>query len=604
MHRRLAYAAFVLLLGAACGSESDPGGTDPDGPGSGEPCKIDLSAFIERDGDGAPASVKKVASAADLPGGPGAKGRVGDWLLQNDRIRVVIQGVADEPGASPYGGGVIDADLARSGGEGRDIVGKVMPLFAFGRTIRPVAEADFVVVSDGSDGKAAVLGVTSKDVPARGLAVTRAIDEHLPAGKLAVDPGAPLGVNVTQYYILAPGARRVRSVTAFCSKAEAPRVIAVGDSVIPGAAAEQYLPDLDGDSGGWGTAEGITAAPWLAYQGDGAAYAVVPGDGSGRNVVLTSEGVGITVQGTDSLVPYTKFIEASLPPAGAVVVPPGGSAWYERSIVVGITIDDVVQAVFSMRGVETGRISGKVDGGFEGGAGARVLVTADGKPVTVFTADVEGRFDGLLPAGTYSLSASLPRMIGPEVQVEVAAGAAATADLTLPGAGRLEVRLEEFDPREGDPEPVPGRAVVRCVGETCNTLADKKKERFFREVTAMPTDAENVVWVGHFTGSGNLFVDLLPGTYDVIFSNGPEYDVYPKTFTNDGKGLQKTVDAGRHEKVIGRIPRVVDSPGWISADLRVRSYASTDSRVSETQRLAGLVADGVEVMVSADRNAV
>jgi len=592
MHRVFVVACAILLGAGACSSGESPEAGGPQSP----KCEIDLSPFTSPDGAGGNPSVRAIASSADLVGGPAARGQVGDWILENDRIRVVVQGPRDDVGASPFGGSIIDVDVVRPGGAGKDVLGGIAPFHSFGRTIRPGGANDFEVVASGANG-AAVLAISARDVPARGVALARAIDEGLPGGPLAVDPEVAPGVDVTHYYILTAGAQRVRSVTAFCNGSGASKVLAVGDVVSPGAADERFEPT----ERGWAKADGNFDSPWVAYQGRDSAFALVPGSGAGPNVVVSRGGIDVTVQGTDSLIPYTRNVDAAMPPAGAVVVPGGGSASYERSLVVGASVGDVAQAIFAIGGQELGRVSGTVTGGFDGGAGARILVTRDGATVTVLTADAGRAFDALLPAGRYAFSASLPGMIGDEVQVDVTAGGSATATLELPMAGRLEVRLDEFDPRFSDATPAPGRAVVRCFAETCDSRPDPARERLYRDVEALPVDADDVVWVGNSPGTGSLFVDLLPGDYEVIFSNGPEYEVSPITFANNGRGNPRTIVAGVETKVVTRLARVVNTAGWISADLRVRSQGT---RVGDRDRLAGLLAEGVEVVVSADPDVV
>src|SRR5262245_43805056 len=64
-----------------------------------------------------------------LIGGTLAHGRVGDVLLQNDKIRVIIQKPRRNSGVALYGGNIIDADLTRGAGEpGHDTFGITMPL--------------------------------------------------------------------------------------------------------------------------------------------------------------------------------------------------------------------------------------------------------------------------------------------------------------------------------------------------------------------------------------------------------------------------------------------------------------------------------------------
>ena len=46
-------------------------------------------------------------------GGPKAMARPGDYLIENDRIRVAINGTRPSMGPHTAGGGIIDADLQR-----------------------------------------------------------------------------------------------------------------------------------------------------------------------------------------------------------------------------------------------------------------------------------------------------------------------------------------------------------------------------------------------------------------------------------------------------------------------------------------------------------
>jgi hypothetical protein len=49
---------------------------------------------------------------------------------------------------------------------------------------------------------------------------------------------------------------------------------------------------------------------------------------------------------------------------------------------------------------------------------------------------------------------------------------------------------------------------------------------------------------------------------------------------------------------------VIDTPGWISADLHVHSAASLDSRVPMRDRVLQFVADGVDLIVATDHNVI
>ena len=64
--------------------------------------------------DPAPAVAKQIAARNELIGGPGALGEVGDYLLANDQIRVIVQGSGYSRGFGVYGGAIIDADIQRT----------------------------------------------------------------------------------------------------------------------------------------------------------------------------------------------------------------------------------------------------------------------------------------------------------------------------------------------------------------------------------------------------------------------------------------------------------------------------------------------------------
>ena len=78
----------------------------------------------------------RVQSPMELIGGPGALGAVGDYLLANDKVRVIIQDKGWSRGFGVFGGGIIDADIVRpgteanpAGGNGRDNFGESFPAF-------------------------------------------------------------------------------------------------------------------------------------------------------------------------------------------------------------------------------------------------------------------------------------------------------------------------------------------------------------------------------------------------------------------------------------------------------------------------------------------
>ncbi len=88
-----------------------------------------------------------------------------------------------------------------------------------------------------------------------------------------------------------------------------------------------------------------------------------------------------------------------------------------------------------------------------------------------------------------------------------------------------------------------------------------------------------------YTPDGRAEQPLDPGTYEVYVSYGPEYDAIIETV----KVIQ-----GEESRIAGRLKRVVDSKGWISADYHSHSSPSGDNTASQRGRVLNLLAEHVE----------
>ena len=118
---------------------------------------------------------RRVESVGELIGGPGAIGEVGDYLIGNQKIRVMLQNQGWSRGFGIFGGGIIDADIVRPGtqgdfgrGNGKDNFGEFFPalfLQAFDVASRRQRDenGDLVelpaieVLNDGTDGEPALI---------------------------------------------------------------------------------------------------------------------------------------------------------------------------------------------------------------------------------------------------------------------------------------------------------------------------------------------------------------------------------------------------------------------------------------------------------------
>jgi hypothetical protein len=133
-------ASCLALLGALPGCDADEPST--------------LRAFVAQD-------------RQDLVGGPVSYADIGDFILENDKIRVAILGPNRSWGPGVFGGSLVDADVRRNDprfppGQGRD---KLAEVFPFANLLVPAPlDSDVRVLADGSDGKAATVRVEGKGV--------------------------------------------------------------------------------------------------------------------------------------------------------------------------------------------------------------------------------------------------------------------------------------------------------------------------------------------------------------------------------------------------------------------------------------------------------
>lgn len=157
----------------------------------------------------------KVDSEHQLIGGDVAMARLGDYIIENDKIRIAILGEQSSPGPGVYGGTLVDADLQRveeryRGGKGHDQFAEIFP-FANLLVPKP-GGTDIKIVADGSDGQAAIIRVTGEGAFfLHALGVLEELLENEVLKELFEDVRIHLKFETD--YILEPGASYVRMVT-------------------------------------------------------------------------------------------------------------------------------------------------------------------------------------------------------------------------------------------------------------------------------------------------------------------------------------------------------------------------------------------------------
>jgi hypothetical protein len=200
------------------------------------------------------------------------------------------------------------------------------------------------------------------------------------------------------------------------------------------------------------------------------------------------------------------------------------------------------------------------------------VARCDGAPYARFDA-AAGRF--ALPRGCWRARLTAPGH-SPAPWLEPPQLASQEHANDLPRAGRLRWAI-----RERGAGVVPARLLVRGAGGTPDP--DWGED---------PSDGA-ALDVIHTDGDGDRAIP--PGRYHVTVTRGFEYTAVEKdvVVTADATtALEATLD------------RVVDTRGWIAADLHVHAVPSPDAPAPLADRVRALAAAGVEVAVATDHNAV
>lgn len=589
----------ILLCGLSpacdCAGSAPDGGPNPDaGRDEVVRCETDLSAF--RGGLFGAVSARRIGGADDFIGGPNAQARLGDYLIQNELVRFVIQGDGRLFGPLPFGGTVLDADLVRRGA-GNDQLGELGLLYNFGRTLKP---EHFEVLSSG-DGQTAIVAITGSDAPNDYLSIRGRLEQGLGRVPYA-DPKDAVPLRITNYFVLAAHEQRLRYVTAFCNLGASTVSLAVGDLSDPGASVELFNPQsCTNGFGSGGVCFGLDRVPWYGYQGQGVAYGYAPYRVRSAfvpqpvNVMLTVAGISGVVVGSPGLAGLSEWTQdagASLR-AGELRLAPGERASLVRDVWVAETLGEISNFIERSRSSGLGTL--RVDAQEAGAplANARIAVEgAEGR--TVLTTDARGTFSAQLRAGQYRVSAWAPgRDPSPFRQVMVESETLTEIALTLTPPRRLKVTV-----REVNGGPLPAKVTVLCNGpcpapnRTLAPYLDIGPGRL----------PDFIQQLGFVPPSGTVELWLPPNDYWVLVSRGPEYSIWPNTYPRvAGEHVElRMADA----EVNATLAKVVNTDGWRSADFHVHAVNSPDSFVDNGQRALGFAADGVDILVATDHDVI
>jgi hypothetical protein len=559
------------------------------------------------------ATAKEISSSSDLIGGPNASGEVGDFLLKNERIRVVIQR-AGAPARAPfsYGGNLIDLDRIRfPGDKGNDRFGGQTVLINGVRTVK----ADRVfVLEDGSATGYAVIRAEGDDAPYQGVTLPQ-FAEAASVPVAGNDVEQSLDLLVKTDYILRPGANYVEVRTTFLNRRSAATKVVIGDTLDHGST----TPFVSGGKGfalpgadeGWGV-----ASKTVVFEAEGISY----GYHLGRQQVIqavdnraksrfTDTGVWIPQNGLLGVFFNFATLDGAVNPVDAeednlLTVPGAGSASFSRFLVVGNgDAGEIFEGVNLAHDRDSEYVQGQVmttntEGQTVPAAGADVAVFSGGVPFAHLKADANGQYRGALPPGDYELAVNLkghPYDGGSPELKPLSLGRklnrTQSVDFTVPTSGLLRLFVKDmtlvafedgsFEPQEG---PIPAHIVIERESEDPSPAAYESGKATYYPFR--PAES-NLITVD---ASGEGALALEPGKYKISGFHGGAFSM---------DRAEAEIRAGKRTDRVMELARVVPAEGSLIADFSGATDRSSGA-LSPADRVVQAFAEGIELFVAPD----
>ncbi|WP_442505468.1 CehA/McbA family metallohydrolase [Novipirellula sp. SH528] len=152
----------------------------------------------------------------------------------------------------------------------------------------------------------------------------------------------------------------------------------------------------------------------------------------------------------------------------------------------------------------------------------------------------------------------------------------ADVDLPITSASGFEAEVTD---EQGN--RIPFKATIYCI--------DGDQPDFGPSSTR--TFVENLAYSVH----GRLRCPLNPGKYEIFFSRGPEYNSERK---------EVEISPATISKLVVQLDRVVDTTGWISADLHSHSSPSGDNTSDQYGRVENLLCEHIEFAPCTEHNRI
>ena len=565
---------------------------------------------------------------------------MGDVLLKNDKIRVIIQKPRKNASVNSFGGNIIDADLVRPSGEkGQDNFGALFPLVNVEWSVN---YRDFEVLSDGSNGSKQVLrakGIIDaydyldfdfiKDVAA-GIA-----GQQLTFANRFDDRGDPFqtyedlkGVSpsVTTDYTLEPGKSVVKIETTFTNDGEKDAKLPMGVLIESSGNSSMLVPGLGFSPDLMAQIGGVTPAVVYAAEGDAdvsyglflpaAQFKDAEKGELWKSTSITYSEVTAFLFGEEVL----KLLPLGMggTPEIHFTIPAQGSRTITSYLAVGgRSAGSVLEAGLAAVGAAARPITGSVvDASQKPVQDATIAIVSGSATLITYRTDAQGHFAGLLPTGGdaesqrfgkgkykvvverpgYQKNGTADAGSCAPAEIDVAVADTASVVCLLGETGTVTLASPVVDAGTG--APIAARVTIVGADPSPNKVgsAGRFRSTYHWNQPFGIVDVKYATAKGTFDLTGSSSFNLEPGTYLFVTSHGVEYTADERVIEVPAGGTA-TLD-----KIA--LKKVVATPGYISADFHIHSMRSPDSSLPQDERVLSASAEGLDVLQSSDHDYV
>lgn len=486
--------------------------------------------------------VRIATEPSQLLSGPEVAGRIGDYVFDNGEVRFVVQSPDSSTGWGLYGGALMDAATLRADGPSVDGLEEIFVQCDL-RGFRPTSAE---IVEPGGDDSPGILRLIGAD---GGIPF---LDALLPRD--------PLEVSITVDLLLPAKGRTLDiKIAAKDERKKGARDLACGIVLLPGDSHQMYVPGV-GLSDEFGGKQAYLAAE----AGAGGTSYVLHKDDEPLNVLIS--GFPFLPIATD---PKPFLANATLRETYHLTMGAGPGV-HSALVAAGFAGGPDSRVVtLTLTGAEVAELQ-EVSVIFVNAAlGSRSVVTAE-------VLDAQSQLQVDLPPATYEVILR-SRDRGAELQrfpLEVVAGEGAlVVEQAVGGLGAVLVTSTALGLDGSATGPTPVR--IRVIGgHGAQPAAGASYEAY-----AQPEHR----------------FSLAAGSYTVVVSRGPEHELHVEDIV---------VAEGETVAVQAELRQVVDRSGWVSADLHVHGTRSSDSEVARLVRVLGAAAEGLDVLLATDHDAV